>query len=88
MKVWKGIERWLGIEIILNTNCLDSFNSFGRSTRKEFGKKMRSIFWVTTLWFIWIDRNNSILRGEVFNLEDTLNYIKFHSWRWLFQVLV
>lgn len=59
VNVWKGVERWLSIEIILNSNCLDSYIFFGRSMRKEIGKKLGSIFWTTIVWFIWIGRNIS-----------------------------
>lgn len=37
------------IEIILNSNCLDYFICFGRSSRKDIGKKLGNIFWASTV---------------------------------------
>lgn len=83
MNVWKGVKRWLDMEMVITSNCILSYISFGRWMRKEIENALGNIIWGTTMWFFWIGRNNIIFRGKPFIIEDTINSIKFHSWRWL-----
>lgn len=48
VKVWRGIERWLGIEVDLNINCIAFFLRFCSLIRKEIDNYMGSMVWTTT----------------------------------------
>lgn len=82
--VWKSIMKWMGIEVKLDVSSHVSFSRFSRSIRKEAGNLEGIIIWPTTVWCIWIGRNNVIFRYKNFSIEVSINSIKFHSWRWLY----
>ncbi|KAI5430482.1 hypothetical protein KIW84_034894 [Lathyrus oleraceus] len=67
--VCKGIERWLGIELVLDSNSIDSYVDFGRSLRKEVDNKLGNVIWAASIWQIWASRNNLIFRGKAFSVE-------------------
>lgn len=65
MNVWKGVKRWLGMEMVIISNRILSYISFGRWMRKEKENAFGNIIWATTMWFLWIGRNNIIFRGKL-----------------------
>lgn len=67
--VGKGIERWLGIELVLDSNSIDSYVDFGRSLRKEVDNKLGNVIWAASVWQIWVSRNNLMFRGKAFSVE-------------------
>lgn len=50
------------------------------------GKKLKrvwSVAWITTIWSMWLHRNNIIFNQEQVNLLSTFDLIKVRSWHWV-----
>lgn len=49
------------------------------------GKKVKEVWatiWLTTIWTIWIERNNTIFQRKNTDVEQALDLIKLRSWFW------
>jgi hypothetical protein len=40
------------------------------------------VFWLSTCWNIWIERNNILFNGKVANSSDIMDNVKRTSWIW------
>lgn len=40
------------------------------------------MFWVVTLWKLWIRRNNILVNDDICNVNDIVTNIKITTWVW------
>ncbi|XP_058726594.1 uncharacterized protein LOC131597954 [Vicia villosa] len=85
--VWRNVTLWLGMNDLDGLVGGDHFEKFckfqHRSLKKKKQKQILAMFWMASVWSMWIARNNAIFRGIPCVLDDILYYIKFASWSWL-----
>ncbi|CAL5193034.1 unnamed protein product [Lathyrus oleraceus] len=81
--VLRGIIRWLGFELIIDSKPLVFFSVYASALRKEVGNKAGIVIWAVVVSQIWLSRNDVIFRGNRFSLEDLISSIKVLYWSWL-----
>ncbi|KAI5444268.1 hypothetical protein KIW84_012770 [Lathyrus oleraceus] len=49
VNVWRGVERWVGFELLLDVDCIDSFLNFDISFKMEVGDNVDLAMWTTNV---------------------------------------
>jgi hypothetical protein len=58
-----------------------SFNNIFRGFKYN---KFFHVFWLSTCWNIWLERNNILFNGKIANLSDIVDNIQRTSWIWVY----
>jgi hypothetical protein len=81
-RVWLEIFKWLGVVIVMPPNMMVLFDILSNSvTTKNLMRGVRLV-WHTTIWSLWIARNDVIFNGKVKEPLEIVEDIKVLSWRW------
>jgi hypothetical protein len=81
-RVWLEIFKWLGVVIVMPPNMMVLFDILSNSvTTKNLRRGVRLV-WHTTIWSLWIARNDVIFNGKVKEPLEIVEDIKVLSWRW------
>jgi len=82
--LWHLIYKWVGISFIAPDSVADHFHHFGRlAGLPRYVHSYLQVVWHTTVWVIWKERNNQILKRKAQDLIKLLDYVKFMSFSWL-----
>lgn len=81
--VWVCISSWLGVELDLSLSVEEFFHRCGQLCKGKKSKQTKHMFWLTTCWSIWLERNELSLktRRRMWN-RSVLNRIKCLTWTW------
>jgi len=82
MKVWDGVMRWLGFNVVIPPNLFSLWECWdGVSNNKKIRKGLRMI-WHAVVWSLWRARNDRIFNNSFREMEELVEDIKVLSWRW------
>lgn len=80
--VWCKIYGWLGFDFIMPSTLTQHYVLHrGLFTGKKV-KQARLIIWYTTVWSIWLLRNEVIFRNVSIDFVGLIDIIKVRSWSW------
>ncbi|KAF1868729.1 hypothetical protein Lal_00036167 [Lupinus albus] len=80
--VWQLIYNWLGITSALPFSPINHYSSFLGLAKDRKRWKLWSIIWITTIWVLWLARNDFVFNNTKPSLHQILNSIKVKSWLW------
>jgi hypothetical protein len=85
--VWYGVNRWLGVMVVLPQEVLPSYGQLVGCGRNKRIRKGFSIVWVAFVWVIWKIRNDWIFSNSNETVEGALDLIQRLSWQWFLNKL-
>ncbi|CAL0310327.1 unnamed protein product [Lupinus luteus] len=81
--VWQLLYNWLTINTVLPLHLIHHFNNhMGLPSLKNRSKHWSTI-WLTTIWSIWLSRNNIIFKNTKPSLQHILDTANVKSWLWI-----
>jgi hypothetical protein len=81
-RVWIDIFKWLGMMIVMPSNIMSLFDIVSDSVKNKKFRRGVLLIWHTTIWSLWIARNNVIFNGIVKDYSEIVEDVKVLSWRW------
>lgn len=78
---WYWLYGWLGFHIVLPNDNAEHYLMHRGLFRGKKLKKFRSLFWHTTVWTLWPQRNEFIFK-QPFDFLSIAELIKQRSWHW------
>jgi len=83
VEVWKLIGNWLVIPVDVSiTGVVDHFFSFQNLLSWDRVDSVGCLWWVTTVWCLWLHRNHILFRHKVADVGEVVFIIKKLSWEW------
>jgi hypothetical protein len=81
-RVWIEIFKWLGVMIVMPPNMMILFDILSNSVNSKNLRRGVRLVWHTTVWALWLARNDVIFNGKVKEPLEIVEEIKVTSWRW------
>jgi len=84
--VWLKLMMWLDCWFLTQPNFFVHWKCWSVGGRV---KKVTKGLWLirhTTIWVMWKKRNDKILKGINFKVDELVEEIKMLSWRWMLEL--
>jgi len=82
--VWNHIYRWINVATVMPCDASSLFHQFifmgGAAKSRRF---ILQVIWCATLWEIWKERNNRILKNKNSSILQVVDKIKSSTFMWL-----
>ncbi|XP_058762286.1 uncharacterized protein LOC131635664 [Vicia villosa] len=81
-RVWSSICGWLDIKGMGDSVGVNHLRNFTQALTGKIKKKKLYLIWLTTVWSLWMARNNFLFRDEPWVFDDLVMNIKELAWSW------
>lgn len=81
--IWAIVSTWLKVEPIFAFTFVDKLRLHDKPTWGSIKKKAMQAVIYTTIWSTWIQRNESIFKGNRPSIPESVSIIKSTSFLWV-----
>lgn len=73
---------WIGLDTALIGNLKDLLLQHSGLISGKASNKVWRMFWFSTIWSIWLHRNEMIFKQGNLDLDKVTDLIKIRVWSW------
>jgi hypothetical protein len=81
--VWARVMRWFDCSFLIPPNLFVLWDCWSEGGSANKATKGLWLVWHTTIWVLWVKRNDLIFKGINYVVEEVIEEIKVLSWRWM-----
>lgn len=63
--MWKDICGWIGVQEVIVLGGLNHFVFFVDFIKGKRSIRVNNLIWLAVNWYLWLDRNNVLVKGNV-----------------------
>jgi len=80
--IWRKVLDWLNINFITPHNLFSHFACWSTLSNSRRLFNAFCLIWHAVIWSIWKERNATIFKNQVKNVDEVFEDIKALSWCW------